>query len=184
MAGATATSSSSSQTEAFDGYYEEFAVCSQQLATAATPEARDSLVRTCRELLQLAALEARGVAPGPLRVTLFEAVHAAKLQLSALQQVHERGELRRTESDPRRTSRANTTTTTTRQDQRLAQQNATLARATQTMQESEGIGLEITGQLWHNRETITSAHDKVNEVQGMTARAGDLLKSMTPWWRR
>ena len=159
-------------TDAFDQYYEEFTACLKQLATA-QPEKVNGFAAQCRDLLQLATLEARLVQDSNLRQELLAAVRDGRIQVDSLVQVHQKGEL----LPPIRQLHNN--------EDQLAQQNETLARAQRTMQETEEIGMEISGQLVENREKMQSTRQKVDELQTLTGRAGELMKSLSkPWWRR
>lgn len=158
-------------TEGFDQYYEEFTASLKQLAMA-QPDKADGFAAQCRDLLQLASLEARNIQDTNLRQELLAAVKDGRIQVDSLVQVHQKGELL-----PIQQLRNS--------EDQLGQQNETLARAQRTMAETEEIGMEITGQIVENREKLQSTREKVDELQTLTGRAGELMKSLTkPWWRR
>lgn len=173
-------------TDAFDSYYLEFTKSLKQLATTSTSnkDEVDSLVGKSRDLLQLASIEARGITEDrSLRNELLEAVKDGKNQLEALHQVHLKGELLATPAAVVSVSSGSCRLQSN--EDTLARQNETLERARKSMQETEEIGREVTGQLGENRDKLESTQSKVNELQSMTGRAGELLKSMSrPWWRR
>jgi vesicle transport through interaction with t-SNAREs protein 1 len=61
----------------------------------------------------------------------------------------------------------------------LQSQSETLAHARSIMAETEGVALEITEELSRHRETISSAHNRVRQVTGMTNRARRIVQSMS-----
>ena len=159
-------------TDHFDQYYEEFSTALKQLAMA-QPEKAQGWADQCRDALQLAAVEARNVTDLSLKQELLAAVKDGKIQVDSLMQVHEKGEL----LSPVRQMQNN--------EELLARQNDRLERAQRTLEETEYIGMEISGQLGENRDKLQSTRKKVDEMQSLTGRAGELMKSITkPWWWR
>ncbi len=68
--------------------------------------------------------------------------------------------------------------------QQEEQNRMVLERALQSINETETVGTQIQEELGRNRETIQSAHERVQNVGKMTQQAQVLLNKMVPWWKR
>mmetsp|Transcript_16734 Transcript_16734/g.25130 ORF Transcript_16734/g.25130 Transcript_16734/m.25130 type:complete len:186 (-) Transcript_16734:79-636(-) len=63
-------------------------------------------------------------------------------------------------------------------NERLNKQSQAIANITQTVAETEEVGLNITQQLGSNREKIGMVHGKVNELDGDLDRADTIANGM------
>jgi hypothetical protein len=63
--------------------------------------------------------------------------------------------------------------------QQLMGQNDTIRRALAVAEETEGVALEITGELARNREKIEGVRDRVHETASLTGKASRLIRSMS-----
>lgn len=188
-----------SSTEAFEAYAAEFQAL---LATAsstcnshdATEEEEYNNARTimdqCQGLLQQLALEARGVPNPQLKRELLDRHRAYKSQWQATKQEMDRARLLASSSKAaqhqQRQSGGGAGQTKLRDaEDTLARQNATLAQASRTMQETEEVGTEIAGHLSENRETLERSSANTKEVGTMATRANQIATSLLkPWWRK
>ncbi len=57
-------------------------------------------------------------------------------------------------------------------------QNETLRNARNVIAETEGVAMDITEDLNRQRETMNSAHGRVNEVSEMAEKGDGILKGM------
>ena len=166
----------------FECYEDELReVLEQMTAAVSVPTFDTALVRTLQsqaeELLQQMTLEAQSCGQQDLKEELMVRVRAAKSNVQARQVL-----LREREKEGLFAGAA--VPSTVPQEQMLAAQNEQLARARQSMRETEETAAETINELAENRARLTSAHGRVHEMSAMTDRAQQLLQSMQKrrWW--
>lgn len=179
-----------SESSNFERYDDEFTSLIQQIETSIATGGHQSsssshaftqgLLRQCDDLIKQMALEARSVQDSTVKRRLLDKVRECKSQFQTLQQASERQGLLGLDSSQGGDSRHSQKERLLLQqnEDSLSQQNDTLERARRTMQETEAVALEITEELGHNREKISSAHGRIREVSGLTGRARRILVSM------
>lgn len=163
----------------FERYDDEFTSLIAQIEKALHDEPPSSytqnLLRQCDDLIKQMALEARSVGNSDLKRDLLQKVRDCKSTYQSLQQQSERqGLLARNGSQSNQRERL----LLQKNEDLLSSQNNTLERARRTMEETEAVALEITEELGHNREKISSAHGRVREMSGLTGRARRILYNM------
>lgn len=141
-----------------------------------------SLVRQADDLIKQMAVEARGMGAdhAALKRTMLDKVRSLKAELTILQTKYEKGGLFRVSSNNNnnKSDRDKLLMQQKRTDDMLSNQNETLERARRSMEETEQVALEISSELSANRETLMSAHGRVQQVSGLTGRAKRILSSM------
>lgn len=63
-------------------------------------------------------------------------------------------------------------------EDKLGSQSAAIANAIKIAEETEGVGLEITGELARNREKIEGVQERIKEQNGLTKAADKMIKRM------
>jgi len=175
----------------------------QQQQQSSSTSSSKSLLRECRDLLRRMSLEARQLEDDDLRFEWRERVKVFRNQLSQIetreveeeeqrQQQKVRDGAARSESNQRDElfgrndggGGSQRRQLTENGEGMLARQNATLERARRVMAETEETAMEVCEQLSEQRATIESSHANARELGTLTARAGELMTSITkPWWR-
>jgi len=168
-------------------YLAEYNAALEQLLTSCKDEKRRlGLVNECHDWLQRMTVEARMFDDSSIKMEWLERIKVFKSQLRVHQQGLERNQLFGACGDDPSSSGSEQQQHHRLRDNEnaLERQNATLERARRTMQETEEIGAEIGSELQRNRATMESTQSHIREMSSLTARAGDLLKSMSkPWWQ-
>jgi hypothetical protein len=198
---------SSSINEAFESYADEFASLMEQIrqlaslqeppvstvsAVASNPEQQhqlrhsshscdtdtvDVVVKQAQELLQQMAVEARGIDNDATtrqhcmdRIKVYKSQwQSAKLHVD--QQALMQRRCQRTENDTSVSM--------------AARQNAVLAQAMQSIQETEQVAVDITANLAENRETLDRTAGHAKEMRSLTATANQITTNLLkPWWRK
>jgi hypothetical protein len=166
----------------FEQYDDEFQSLVKQIEKSLAPEETSgtnhaqNLLAQCEDLIKQMALEARGVSDPNLKRTLLDKVRDCKSTWSTLKdQANQKGLFENNNNAGRGQSYRDRMR---QNEESLYRQNDTLENARRVMEDTEACALEITEELGHNREKLTSAHGRIHEVTGMTARARRLLVSM------
>lgn len=172
----------------FERYDDEFSSLIHQIETSmnassttssSDPAHTQNLLSQCDDLIKQMALEARSSQDPALKRSLLDKVRECKSQHQALQQESERHSLLGRGSISNHSLQSQKERLLLQQNEdSLNQQNDTLERARRTMQETEAVALEITEELGHNREKLSSAHGRIRDVSGLTGRARRILVSM------
>lgn len=156
-------------TEAFELYANEL----EQLLSA-QPLDEDA----AQDLLQQMALEARGMESDDKRLHL-DRCKTYKSKVQAIQLADDRRELLGGGGD----GSSNPTPGSTADA--LTQQNAALARARQSLSETEEVAASISTNLAHQRDTLQHTRDGTNTVVQLTSKAHTIADNLLkPWWRR
>jgi len=178
--------------EAFEAYAAEF----QSLLTTACNMHDDSSTEDeegknnaratmdqCHVLLQQLAVEARGVPDPKIKRELLDRHRAYKSQWQAAKEEMDRSSLLLAPSSAEQMGAGQTKLRDA--EDTLARQNATLAQASRTIQETEDVATEISGRLSENRETLERCSANTKEVGTMAARANQIATNLLkPWWRK
>jgi vesicle transport through interaction with t-SNAREs 1 len=175
----------------FDRYNEEFSSLIQQIESSLRSTSPSSaspndvnythnLLAQCDDLIKQMALEARSSHDAPTKRSLLDKVREYKARHQSLRQELERRSLHLGDGVNGGNSLQSQKERLLLQqnEDMLSNQNETLERARRTMQETEAVALEITEELGHNRERLSSAHGRIREVSGLTGRARRILVSM------
>lgn len=139
----------------------------------------DALLSQSTELVKQMEVEVRSHDPATRKV-LTEKVSQYKKSLNALKSDFERAK----EDSQKSGLFVGSKSAEQRQklldtNDKLSRQNELILNATRTVEETEGVAIEITEELARNREKIQSAHSKVHEFTGMTDTARRLIQSMS-----
>ena len=177
--------------EAFEAYAEEFTALLSQISTASSsPDDAETMkhqnkarIAQCHDLLQQMALEARSLDADEKRALLDRhRVYKSQWQAAKLQ----------AEKESLFVSSSDGAAGQHRQQQQLAaaeetldRQNATLERASRTLQETEDVATEMTTHLHENRETLERTRANTQEVGTLAARGHQIATNLLkPWWRK
>lgn len=162
----------------FDDYYEEFTMVLKKLSTSST-ESSNSLLTQGRELLDQMRLEVRSLQDADFRQEQMDLIRQGQEQLDAIAK-----QLRYSCVAPIDGPTSVSMAENTNDEKILCKQNEILQRAKQTLAEAEEIGEGITMELDRNRATILSSQKKMDDVQSLTDRANQLVKSLSkPFWQ-
>jgi vesicle transport through interaction with t-SNAREs protein 1 len=163
----------------FERYEDEFKTLAKQVQDSLNDDEEvqqtGNLITQCDELLQQMALEARSVPDASLKRELLQTVRAAKSQLQTYKEKYEKQSLMSSANS--KSSGGHRERLLQQQDQ-LRNQNSQLDNARKVLEETEQVALEIGTELGNNRETLESAHGRINQVTGLTGRARRIVQSM------
>jgi vesicle transport through interaction with t-SNAREs protein 1 len=163
----------------FERYEDEFKTLARQVQESLNDEEEvqqtGNLITQCDELLQQMALEARSVPDASLKRELLQTVRTSKSQLQTYKEKYEKQSLMSSANS--KSSGGHRERLLQQQDQ-LRNQNSQLDNARKVMEETEQVALEIGTELGNNRETLESAHGRINQVTGLTGRARRIVQSM------
>jgi vesicle transport through interaction with t-SNAREs protein 1 len=163
----------------FERYEDEFKTLAKQVQDSLNDDEEvqqtGNLITQCDELLQQMALEARSVPDASLKRELLQTVRASKSQLQTYKEKYEKQSLMSSANS--KSSGGHRERLLQQQDQ-LRNQNSQLDNARKVLEETEQVALEIGTELGNNRETLESAHGRINQVTGLTGRARRIVQSM------
>ena len=163
----------------FERYEDEFKTLTKQVQDSLNDDEEvqqtGNLITQCDELLQQMALEARSVPDASLKRELLQTVRNSKSQLQTYKENYEKQSLMSSANS--KSSGGHRERLLQQQDQ-LRNQNSQLDNARKVMAETEQVALEIGAELGNNRETLESAHGRINQVTGLTGRARRIVQSM------
>jgi vesicle transport through interaction with t-SNAREs protein 1 len=163
----------------FERYEDEFKTLAKQVQDSLNDDEEvqqtGNLITQCDELLQQMALEARSVPDASLKRELLQTVRASKSQLQTHKEKYEKQSLMSSANS--KSSGGHRERLLQQQDQ-LRNQNSQLDNARKVLEETEQVALEIGTELGNNRETLESAHGRINQVTGLTGRARRIVQSM------
>ena len=163
----------------FQRYEDEFKTLTKQVQDSLNDDEEvqqtGNLITQCDELLQQMALEARSVPDASLKRELLQTVRTSKSQLQTYKERYEKQSLMSSANS--KSSGGHRERLLQQQDQ-LKNQNSQLDNARKVMEETEQVALEIGTELGNNRETLESAHGRINQVTGLTGRARRIVQSM------
>ena len=103
----------------------------------------------------------------------FVQVKEYKAQLANLRSEYDFATLTKVDNDNYNTSSSIVDARST-----IRSQNETLLNARSAIAETEGVAMGITEDLSRQRETMNSAHGRVNEVSNMAERGDGILRGM------
>ena len=103
----------------------------------------------------------------------FVQVKEYKAQLANLRSEYELATLTKIDNDNYNTSSSIVDARST-----IRSQNETLLNARSAIAETEGVAMGITEDLSRQRETMNSAHGRVNEVSNMAEKGDGILRGM------
>jgi len=164
---------------------------SQLVSKSADSEIKycQGLLSQCDDLLKQMQVEARSVDDTTAKRELLQKVRVCKAQLANLrddfstaQANAEREALLGGNADLETGKSGGTSDHRERllkTNDQISKQNETLDRAQRVMAETEDVALEITSELGRNREKISSSHQRVRDVSGLTNQARRIVQSMS-----
>jgi Vesicle transport v-SNARE protein N-terminus len=165
--------------EAFEAYAEEFASLMEQIRTATVESTTNQLLQECQDLLQQMAVEARGMDDVGAKRHYMDRHKVYKSQWQSAKMQMEQELLMSRQQGQLQHPRLQTAEDT------LARQNAVLAQAARSIQETEEVAVGITANLAENRETLERTSNNAKEVRSMSATANQIATNLLkPWWRK
>lgn len=191
--------------ETFEAYAEEFLSLLAQIPTdgdasaASFSDARSPLLllNQAQDVLRSMAVHGRSVDTATDRSILLDRVKVYQSQWQSAKLQFNRQELLRippttalrnerpSSSSPHGASSTASAIDTATTSSLMAQQNATLARATLSIQQTEAMALDVTNHLVEQRDTLDHATASAQSVQSLTASAHQMANTLLkPWWRK
>eukprot|EP00985_Skeletonema_marinoi_P019850 scaffold11522_cov148-Skeletonema_marinoi.AAC.1 len=133
----------------------------------------DEMLKQGEDLVKQMGLEARGMDDAVVKRDLLSKVKEYKAQLANLRSEYELATLTKIDNDNYNTSSSIVDARST-----IRSQNETLLNARSAIAETEGVAMGITEDLSRQRETMNSAHGRVNEVSNMAEKGDGILRGM------
>eukprot|EP00984_Skeletonema_dohrnii_P018552 scaffold8683_cov79-Skeletonema_dohrnii-CCMP3373.AAC.10 len=133
----------------------------------------DEMLKQGEDLVKQMGLEARGMDDAVVKRDLLSKVKEYKAQLANLRTEYELATLIKVDNDNYNTSSSIVDARST-----VRSQNETLLNARSAIAETEGVAMGITEDLSRQRETMNSAHGRVNEVSDMAEKGDGILRGM------
>ncbi|KAL7450356.1 hypothetical protein ACHAWC_002290 [Mediolabrus comicus] len=133
----------------------------------------DELLRQGEDLVKQMGLEARGVDDKVVKHDLLEKVKEYKTQLANLRTEYELASLIEVDKDNNSQSSSIVDARST-----VRSQNETLIHARGAIADTEAVAMVITEDLSRQRETMKSAHGRVNEVRADAEKGDGILQGM------
>jgi vesicle transport through interaction with t-SNAREs 1 len=159
----------------FDRYHEEFSLLIQQIQSIPNDV---TLQRQCNDLIKQMSLEAFSSSVDPdQKQQMLDRVKECKAQFEHAVQKSERQDLLAgtTNSGDGRTTMSSSLQTN---EDNMVAQNDCLERAHRSLQETEQVALEITNELGKNRETMSQAHGRIQQVSTLTGLANSIMNRL------
>mmetsp|Transcript_18651 Transcript_18651/g.27695 ORF Transcript_18651/g.27695 Transcript_18651/m.27695 type:complete len:180 (-) Transcript_18651:99-638(-) len=164
-------------TSSFDVYNSELLSTMEQiksrLQSKNNVEEVDEMLKQGEDLAKQMGLEARGMDDAVVKRDLLSKVKEYKAQLANLRSAYELATLTKVDNDNYNTSSSIVDARST-----VRSQNETLLNARSAIAETEGVAMGITEDLSRQRETINSAHGRVNEVSEMAEKGDGIVRGM------
>eukprot|EP00977_Amphora_coffeiformis_P017753 scaffold5886_cov161-Amphora_coffeaeformis.AAC.4 len=191
---------------AFDRYHDEFRMLIRQIegalhdqeGTAGDADNGSSTdlsqqLQECRKLLTPMKVEARGASDESWKQTLMDIVQACEMQLASYEALsNNRTELfgTRDEIPTSKASYENCSSGNSRpvklfeatQEESVARQNAQLANALRSIQQTEEVAADIGTKLNANREKLGNSQKNVLKLSEMTEQANGMVTKMLNRW--
>jgi vesicle transport through interaction with t-SNAREs 1 len=162
----------------FDRYHEEFTLLIQQQTMIPNDE---TILQQCNDFIKQMSLEARSAGDDPdQKQHMLDRLKECKAQYAqAVQQSERQSLLAGTNSGGGGgTATATMSSSLQTNEDTMAIQNECLERAHQSLQETEQVALEITGELGKNRETMSRTQGRIQEVSTLTGLANSILNRL------
>lgn len=165
----------------FDVYKSEFVSTTEQIKSRIqskndNADEIDEMFEQGGDLVKQMGLEARGMDDAAVKRDLLAKVKEHKAQLASLRTEYERAALLKVDNN-NYTNSGNSSSMVDSQST-VRSQNETLLNARNAIAETEGVAMGITEDLSRQRETMNSAHGRVNEVSEMAEKGDGILRGM------
>jgi len=172
----------STTSSSFDVYKSEFVSTTEQIKSRIqskndnADEEIDEMFQQGEDLLKQMGLEARGMDDATVKRDLLAKVKEYKAQLANLRTEYESAALLKLDNNISNNSGSSSSIIDSRCTVRS--QNETLRNARNAIAATEGVAMDITEDLSRQRETMNSAHGRVNEVSEMAEKGDGILRGM------